>query len=128
MRIEFYRDTDGAPMARASHADWQALSGLLTSDIDSVDGAAELREMLRGADESGTSVDGTGNAFTVEATGPAAIVEFAIDGAYPIPSVRIPTRELMALIHAWLGFLRHGFPREWRGLDATAGDAMRPPQ
>ncbi|MGQ0612123.1 MAG: hypothetical protein ACT4PV_00010 [Planctomycetaceae bacterium] len=126
MKIDFYRDTDGAPMARASHADWQALSGLLTSDIDSIDGATEVLGMLRRAAESGTLVDGTGNAYTVQAKGPAASVEFAIDES--IRPVRLPTRELIALIEAWLGFLRRGAPRVWPGTDAGSRDVLCPPQ
>ena len=126
MHIEFYRDTDRAAMARASHSDWQALSGLLTSDIDSIDGASEVLGLLRRAAASGSSVDGTGNAFTVQAKGPAASVEFAIDES--IRPVRLPTRDLIALIETWISFLQQGSPRSWGGTDAGSRDAVRPPQ
>ena len=127
MHIDFYRDTDGAPMARASHTDWQALSGLLTSDIDSIEGASEVLGRLRRAADSGSSVDGTGNAYTVQAKGPAASVEFAIDES--MRPVHLPTRDLMELIEAWLSFMQRGAPRMWRGgNDPTSRDVLRPPQ
>jgi hypothetical protein len=126
MEIRFYHDTDEVPMARASHEDWQALSGLLTSDIDSIDSARAVLGLLRRAAGSGSSVDGTGNAYTVEAKGSAASVEFAIDDS--IRPVRLPTRDLMALIEAWISFLQRGAPRCWDGTDPRARDAVRPSQ
>jgi hypothetical protein len=126
MHIDFYRDADGAPMARSSQTDWQALSGLLTSDIDSVAGANALLGMLRRSAESGEPVDGTGNAHTVQAKGPAASVEFAIDES--IRPVRLPTRDLIALIEAWVRFMERGAPRMWRGADTDSQNVVGPPQ
>ena len=126
MSIDFSRDTDGVPVARASRADWQALSGLLTSDVGSIDNASELLALLRRAAESGASVKETGNAFTVLSKGATSVVEFAIDES--IRPVHLSTRDLSALLAAWISFLQSGSPRAWHGGDGSPQIEVRPPQ
>jgi hypothetical protein len=126
MDIEFYRDADTVPIARALRADMRALSGLLTSDVGSIDNAMEVLDLLGRAAASGPSVDETGNAYTLQANGSVASVEFAIDGS--IRPVHLPTRDLIALIEAWLRFLQRGSPRGWREPGVSPQDVLRPPQ
>lgn len=126
MRIEFFRNERGYPFARAGAPADQALSGFLDSDVGNAENATQMIGLLQRAAGANVPVHETGNAFTVQAKGMAAVVEFAIDET--MAPARLPTRDLISLVEAWRSFLQRGTPQGWGGTDAAPRDALHPPQ
>jgi uncharacterized protein YacL (UPF0231 family) len=110
MKLEFHRDSDGAPRARVTHGTdaGRAVSGFLESDLQ--DSAEAAREILRAVDavEAGRepSWERTGNAHTLTLSPEGAMIQDENDEDSKPHALSLV--ELRRAVADWISFLEGG--------------------